>query len=128
MNIDLLPLGFYAALVVGLCALMLGLSAVLGGRTRLTAAGADTYESGIVSTGGARLRLSARFYLMAMFFVIFDLEAAYVFVWAVAAREAGWAGYLELLVFLGLLGLALAWLWRRGALDWNPPRRRTGTR
>lgn len=122
MSTPLATLGIYAAMVLGLCATMLGLSAALGGRTRLSRAGAEPYESGIVATGGARYRMSSRFYLMAMFFVIFDLEAAYVFVWAVSAREAGWTGYVEMLVFLALLLLALAWLWKRGALDWNRPR------
>lgn len=119
MSTPLETFGIYAALVAALCATMLGLSAALGPRTRLTRAGAEPYESGIVATGSARYRMSSKFYLMAMFFVIFDLEAAYVFLWAVSAREAGWAGYFEMLVFLTLLTLALAWLWARGALDWN---------
>lgn len=119
MSTPLASFGIYAALVAGLCATMLGLSSMLGQRTRLSRAGAEPYESGIVPASNARHRMSSKFYLMAMFFVIFDLEAAYVFVWAVAAREAGWTGYFEMLVFLALLLLALAWLWARGALDWN---------
>lgn len=117
------PLGtlaFYAALVLGLCVAMLGLSAVLGQRTRRTRATDEPYESGIVSTGRHRPRLSAQFYLVAMFFVIFDLEAVYIFAWAVTAREAGWPGYIEIMVFIGVLLAALVYLWRLGALDWGP--------
>ena len=81
------------------------------------------YESGIVSEGSARVRVSAKFYLVAMFFVIFDLEAVFIFAWAIAARELGWAGYSEILVFIAILVAALAYLWRLGALDWSPSRR-----
>jgi NADH-quinone oxidoreductase subunit A len=85
------------------------------------------YESGIVSEGSARVRLSAKFYLVAMFFVVFDLEAVFIFAWAVAARKVGWAGYWEMVVFVGILVAALAYLWRLGALDWNPKQQRSVT-
>ncbi len=121
-------LALYAALVVALCAGMLGLAWVLGQRTALSRAGAEPYESGIVSTGGARYRMSAKFYLVAMFFVIFDLEAVYVLAWGVAAREAGWAGYVEIMVFLGILLAALVYLWRTGAFEWAPRTQRSADR
>jgi NADH-quinone oxidoreductase subunit A len=79
-------------------------------------------------TGTARLRFSAKFYLVAMFFVIFDLEAVYLFGWAIAARNAGWAGYIEALVFTLILVAALIYLWRLGALDWGTFRRRPPAR
>jgi NADH-quinone oxidoreductase subunit A len=110
----------YIALVIGLCVVMLGLSWMLGERTRYTKATLEPYESGIVHTGDARYRFSAKYYLMAVFFVIFDLEAVFVYAWAVSARESGWPGYIEMLVFLGILVAALAYLWRLGALDWAP--------
>jgi NADH-quinone oxidoreductase subunit A len=114
----------YIALVIGLCVVMLGLSWVLGERTKYTKATLDPYESGILHVGFARYRFSAKFYLMAMFFVIFDLEAVFVYAWAVSAREAGWAGYIEMLVFLGILIAALVYLWRLGALEWAPKPRK----
>jgi NADH-quinone oxidoreductase subunit A len=117
-------LALYIALVIGLCAVMLGLSHVLGERTPYTKATLDPYESGIVHVGLARYRFGAKFYLMAMFFVIFDLEAVFVYAWAVSAREAGWAGYVEILVFLGILIAGLAYLWKLGALDWAPKPRK----
>src|SRR6185503_11539544 len=110
----------YIALVIGLCVVMLGLSWVLGERTRYTRATLDPYESGILHVGFARYRFSAKFYLMAMFFVIFDLEAVFVYAWAVSARESGWPGYIEMLIFLTILVAALAYLWRLGALEWAP--------
>jgi NADH-quinone oxidoreductase subunit A len=113
------PLAVYGLLVILIVAGMIGISALLGQRHTERATG-EPYESGIVSTGSARVRLSVSFYLVAMFFVIFDLEAVYLFAWAVAARELGWAGYAEVLVFVGILVAALAYLWRRGALDWRP--------
>ncbi|MDP9141705.1 MAG: NADH-quinone oxidoreductase subunit A [Pseudomonadota bacterium] len=125
---DFGQLALYAALVAGLCVIMLGLSSVLGQRTRLSKSGAEAYESGIISTGGARYRMSAKFYLVAVFFVIFDLEAVYVLAWGVAAREAGWAGYIEVMVFLTLLLVALVYLWRTGALDWAPKAQKASDR
>ena len=83
----------------------------------------EPYESGIVPTDSARLRLSAKFYLVAMFFVIFDLEVVFIFAWAIAWRETGWAGYCEVVVFIGVLIAALIYLWRMGALDWGPVRK-----
>jgi NADH-quinone oxidoreductase subunit A len=61
---------------------------------------------------------------MAMFFLIFDLEAVYIFSWAVAARQVGWTGYIEVLVFVGVLLAALLYLWRIGSLEWGPQARR----
>lgn len=118
------PLVLYLAAVIGLVAATLAVSYVLG--MRHTARAADEpFESGIVSVGSARIRFPAKFYLIAMFFVIFDLEAVYVFAWAIAFRDVGWPGYIEILVFIGILIAALMYLWRIGALDWAArPRRR----
>ena len=111
-------LGLYFALVLLLVAGMLLVSYLLGQRHRQPSTGAP-YESGIVSEGSARVRVSAKFYLVAMFFVIFDLEAVFLFAWAVAARSLGWPGFWETVVFIGILLAALLYLWRIGALDWS---------
>jgi NADH-quinone oxidoreductase subunit A len=111
-----LPLIVYFTLVVFVTAAMLG-TYVLGQRHWEPTTGTP-YESGIISEGSARARFSARFYLIAMFFVVFDLEAVFLFAWAVAAREAGWAGYWEVVIFIGVLLAALIYLWGVGALDW----------
>jgi NADH-quinone oxidoreductase subunit A len=112
------PLVVYFVAVIFLVAAMLGLSYVLGQRHADPATG-EPYESGIVPTGSARLRLSADFYLVAMFFVIFDLEAVFLFAWAIAFRELGWGGYVAAVVFIAILAVALVYLWRLGALDWG---------
>jgi NADH-quinone oxidoreductase subunit A len=115
------PLALYAVVVLILTAGMLGLSYVLGERHKERATG-EPYESGILPTGSARVRLSVKFYMVAMFFLIFDLEAAFLYAWAVALREAGWTGYIEALLFIAVLLAALVYLWRVGALDWRGAR------
>jgi NADH-quinone oxidoreductase subunit A len=115
-----LPLIVYSTLAVLVTAAMLA-SYVLGQRHEDPATGTP-YESGIVSEGSARVRLSARFYLVAVFFVVFDLEAVFLFAWAVAVREVGWPGYWEVVIFIGVLLAALMYLWGIGALDWAAKR------
>jgi NADH-quinone oxidoreductase subunit A len=120
---ELWPLAIYFAIVCFLAVAMLSLSYVLGQRHHDRATGSP-YESGIVSEGTARVRLSAKFYLVAMFFVIFDLEAVFLFAWSVSIREAGWFGYFEVVVFVVILIATLAYLWRVGALDWRSGQQR----
>jgi NADH-quinone oxidoreductase subunit A len=115
---DLWPLAVYAVIVGMLVVAMLGVSYVLGQRHQDRATGSP-YESGILSEGSARVRFPVKFYLVAMFFVIFDLEAVFIFAWAVAVRETGWTGYAEVLLFIMVLLATLAYLWRVGALDWR---------
>ena len=111
--------GVYLLVIALLCAFMLGVSYFLGGRYRGRAKN-DPFESGIVSVGSARLRLSAKFYLVAMFFVIFDVEALFLYAWAVSVREVGWIGFIEASVFVLVLLVGLAYVWRIGGLDWAP--------
>jgi NADH-quinone oxidoreductase subunit A len=115
---DLWPLAAYLVIITGLVVAMLSLSFVLGQRHDNRQTGSP-YESGILSQGSARVRLSAKFYLVAMLFVIFDLEAVFIFAWAIVVRQAGWAGYSEALVFITVLLATLFYLQRVGALDWR---------
>jgi NADH-quinone oxidoreductase subunit A len=117
-SIGLWPLGVYFVAVLVLLAGMLSISWVLGERHKDHATD-EPFESGMPITGTARQRLTAKFYLVAMFFVIFDLEAVFIIAWALAARPLGWAGYIEILIFIGVLMAALVYLWRLGALDWG---------
>ena len=117
------PLALYAAGVLGLVAFMLGLPQLLGQRQRERATGLP-FESGITPVASARLRLAVKYYLLAILFVVFDLEAVFLMAWAVAARELGWTGYGVALLFLVLLLVALIYLWRQGALDWGTSARR----
>jgi NADH-quinone oxidoreductase subunit A len=121
---NLWPFLIYSLSVVGLLAATLGLSWVLGSRTPKKAATDIPFESGIVPSGSPEsLRLSVEFYLIAMFFVIFDLETIFIFAWAVAFFELGWRGYLGAAVFILILIAALVYEWRTGALDWGIKRR-----
>lgn len=114
------PLVAYAAILVLLMGAVLVATHLLGERHQRGTAADEPFESGIVGVGDARLQFSARFYLIAMFFVIFDVEALFVYAWAISLHEVGWAGYIEMVVFLGVLLSGLAYLWRLGGLDWGP--------
>ncbi|HZK67878.1 MAG TPA: NADH-quinone oxidoreductase subunit A [Chloroflexota bacterium] len=120
---DLWPLALYFGLVLFVLLVMLGVPALLGPKHMGRETG-EPYEAGIAAAGSARARVDVKFYLVAMFFVIFDLEAVFLFSWAVAARELGWPGYFEMLVFVGVLVAGLVYIWRVGALDWHPRPRR----
>jgi NADH-quinone oxidoreductase subunit A len=111
------PLAVYFAGVLLVVTLMLVASYLLGPRQTAKGTG-EPYESGITPTGSARIRFDLNYYLIAMFFVIFDVETIFVFAWAVTLYDAGWVGFVEMLVFIGILLVALAYLWRQGALDW----------
>ena len=101
---------------------MLVVGWLLGQRKRVEATN-DPYESGIVSVGSAQLKISVEFYLVAMFFVIFDLEAIFIFAYAVAFFELGWQGYISMMIFIGVLAIALVYGWLSGGLDWGGKKR-----
>ena len=112
------PFLFYLALVLLVVVTMLALSYVLGQRSHRP--GRDLpFESGIYSVGDAQFRISVHFYLPAILFIIFDLEVVFLFAWAVVIRESGWPGFIEISIFILILGVALFYLWRIGALDWR---------
>jgi NADH-quinone oxidoreductase subunit A len=115
------PIAVYFGAVFLLVAAMIIFSYFFGERHREKQTDVP-YESGIAPTGSARIRFHIRFYLIAMFFVIFDLEAVFIFAWAVSIRETGWPGYIEMLIFIGILFAALVYLWRMKALDWGTVR------
>lgn len=117
-NTEIWPLVVYFVAVIALVLTMLGLSWLLGER-RANAATNDAFESGVVSVGNAQGRISVDFYLIAIFFVIFDLETVFIFAWAIAFFELGWQGYFSILVFVAVLVVALVYEWRSGALDWG---------
>lgn len=113
----------YVLATFGICAVMLLGSWLLGGRA-WGRAKHDPFESGVVGAGATRIRLSAKFYLVAMFFVIFDVEAVFLYAWAISVREAGWAGFIEAFIFIFILTASLVYLWRIGALEWAPESRK----
>lgn len=112
------PFLVYFVLVLLVVIAMLGLSYFLGQR-KSSVSKEYPFESGIVSVGSAHFRISVHFYITAILFIIFDLEVVFLFAWAVAVRENGWAGFIEISVFISILTAALVYLWRVGALDWR---------
>ena len=123
LTANLLPLIIYFGLVLAITGVMLGGAALLGQRHRAKAAD-EPFESGIVPTGDVLIRFFVQFYLLAIFFVIFDMESVFLFAWSVALREAGWFGLIEALIFISVLIAALIYLWALGALDWRTRRQR----
>lgn len=119
--------GLFVAATLGLCAFMVGASALLGGRSQGVSKSLP-FESGIVGTGDARQRFSVKFYLVAMLFVIFDIEAVFLFAWAVVIREVGWTGFWGAAIFILILLAGLVYDSRTGALDWAPEPRDDSTR
>ena len=113
------PLFLYGLIVLSLVGIIIGLSYFLGQRHKERATD-DPYEGGILSHGSARIRFSSQFYLIAMLFVIFDVETIFIFSWAIAFRELGWYGYAGVMVFIILLVVVLIYEWRVGALDFGP--------
>ncbi len=112
------PLLIFVLIVLGLVVTLVALSFVLG-PTRPSKRKLAPYESGIIPDTPAHRRLSVRFYLTAMLFIIFDVEAIFFYPWAVLLRQLKWFGLIEMLVFMAILGIALAHIWRKGGLDWE---------
>ena len=120
---SLWPLVLYGCAVILLVTGILFISWFLGETHKESATG-ESYESGIASTGSGRLRFPVDFYVIAMFFVIFDLEAAFIITWSITARETGWAGYWGVFIFIAILLAVLVYEWRTGALDFGPDGRK----
>jgi NADH-quinone oxidoreductase subunit A len=80
-----------------------------------------TYECGEVPVGDTRVRFNVRFYVVALIFLIFDVEVVFLFPWAVVYKNLGWFAFIEMLVFLGILFVGYAYVWRKGDLDWDKP-------
>jgi NADH-quinone oxidoreductase subunit A len=123
LNIDLFPLVLYSAIVIVLIVALTAVSHLLG-QKRKDHATHEVYESGQLSVGSAQLKISVPFYLTAILFIIFDLEAVFLFAWAISIRETGWLGYAEVFIFITILLAGLLYLWRAGALEWRTARQR----
>ncbi len=115
----LFSLVLYTALVAGLLAILLVLTSWLGEK-KPDYEKQRPYECGVIPTGGARFRFPVPFYLVAVFFLIFDVEAAFIFAWAVAMEKLSWLGWLQISFFIIVLLASLFYLWAKGGLDWRP--------
>jgi NADH-quinone oxidoreductase subunit A len=106
------------ALGAGFALVSIALSGVLGPR-KPTPEKSAPYECGMPAVGDARERQSVKFYLIAMIFLLFDIEIAFLYPWAMALRDLGWNGLLQIVLFMLLLSAGYVYVWRKGALDWG---------
>ena len=112
-------LAIYGLLVLILVAALLFLSRWLGEK-KPTPEKSRPYECGVIPTGTARFRYPVAFYLIATFFLIFDVEAVYIFSWAIAFDRLGWAGWWQISFFIIILLISLLYIWKKGGLEWGP--------
>ena len=124
---DMLPLLLFMLAVGAVIGVALLAAWFIGSKARHGGARTLPFESGIVPVGDAEeMRLSIEYYLIAVFFVVFDLETIFIIAWAVAFFDVGWRGYTGASVFILILLAALFYEWRSGALDWGLKRRAPG--
>jgi NADH-quinone oxidoreductase subunit A len=110
---------FLLILVALVLALVIFTATSLAGPRNMTPEKATPYESGSETTGANHLKLSIKFYLTAILFVVFDIEAVFLYPWSASFRELGWFGFGEMLSFLVILTITLVYAWRKGALEWE---------
>ena len=112
------PVLLQVAIAMAVATLMLGLSYLLGKKVRNRVKDMP-YESGIVPTGDARQRFSVKFYLVGMLFILFDIEAIFLYPWAVVYRQLKMFAFVEMLIFIVLIFCGFFFIWKKGALDWS---------
>lgn len=113
-----LPVFLLLAVATVVACAMFGLTSLLGTK-KLTPEKMLPYESGSNTLGASHLRMSVKFYLTAILFVVFDIEAVFLYPWGSLFRELGWFGFVEMLAFLTILGSTLVYAWKKGALEWD---------
>ncbi len=113
-----LPILIFIIIAIGLGLVLLALGLLLG-RNAPSAAKLDQYECGFPAFSNSRMRFDVRYYLVAILFIIFDLEIAFLFPWAVVIKQVGWVGLNAVLIFLGLLTVGFIYEWKKGALEWE---------
>jgi NADH-quinone oxidoreductase subunit A len=121
------PVLLQAVIAMAIAGGMLGASYFLGKRVRNRVKDMP-YESGIVPTGDARQRFSVKFYLVGMLFIVFDIEAIFLYPWAVVYRELKMFAFVEMLIFIVLIFCGFFFIWKKGALDWSYSSDREGER
>ncbi len=118
MKAPYLGIVFLGIVAILNAAMMIGMSHMMGSR-RPTSTKAEPYESGIPPLGGTRERFSVSFYMVAVLFIIFDIETIFLIPWAVVFRDLPLAGFLAMILFLAVLGVGLVYAWKKGALEWD---------
>ena len=104
---------------IGFAGVMIGLSVLLGPKNP-TPEKLAPYECGMPAVGDARERHSVKFYLVAMIFLLFDIEIAFLYPWVLALRDLGWTGFVQILTFFLILLVGYVYVWKKGVLDWGP--------
>ena len=117
MPASFLPILILLGLAAGMAATILALNSLLGPKLR-TARKLETYESGVPLIDASHKRVSIKFFVIAMVFILFDVEIAFIYPWALVFRTAGWPLFVEMLVFLAVLAVGYAYIWKKGAFDW----------
>ena len=117
-----IPLLIQLIVAVGLAVVMVTLSSLLG-KHKWTRAKDTPYECGINPTGDAQSRFSVKYYMVAMLFILFDVEAVFLIPWAVIAKTLKWFGFWEMLTYIALLLVGFFYIWKKGVIDWNKPDR-----
>jgi NADH-quinone oxidoreductase subunit A len=112
------PIGVVLLVAVGQAFLLLTLANTLGPR-RPSLVKSAPFECGSEPVGSARDRFGVKFYVVAILFIVFDIEAIFLFPWAVLFTELGWAGYVEMALFIFTVVIGLVYVWKKGVLDWN---------
>lgn len=115
---DYLPVLMHLGVVAFVAAAMIGLSAWVGVK-RPTREKLSPYECGIDPVGNARERFSVSFYLVGMLFILFDVEAVFLYPWAVVYQSLSWPGFVEMLIYIAVLAAGYVYIWKKGALDWK---------
>ncbi len=115
---DYFPILLYLIIVVAVALAILGVSAWVGVH-RSTREKLLPYECGIPPVGDARGRFSVSFYLVGMLFILFDVEAAFLYPWAVVYKTLGWPGFVEMFLYIVILLAGYIYIWKKGALDWS---------
>ncbi len=115
-----LPILLHGAIIAVIAAAMVGLSSLIGRHVR-SRAKALPYESGMVPVGNTRQPFTVKFYMVAMMFILFDVEAVFLYPWAVVFRELKMFGFIEMAIYMVIIFSGFFYIWKKGVLDWSQP-------
>lgn len=115
---DYIPIAIQMAIALGFAGFVLLVTHILGPK-RFDKRKLDTYECGLPYKGDSRTRFSIKFYLIAVIFVIFDIEVVFLYPWAVNFKKLGLFGFIEMMIFIAVLLVGLVYVWKKGALEWE---------
>ncbi len=119
MLANYVPIIIYFIIALGFGAIVVLLSALIGPSDKSNTVKTETYECGMKTVGKTLIRFDVKFYVIAMLFVLFDIEAVFLYPWAVIFKDLGWFGVVEMFVFILILLAGLGYIWKRGALEWE---------